>query len=499
MPNAKRALVIVMGSLIAACFSATKPLDSTQTGNPPVIDTERVALRVTSSDVRVSGEPGAVEPGGAKVEVKNLTTGMSFTTEAAADGSFDLEVMGSENDAYSVRAKSGGRTSSPVFVIRGTAAVGDGRDGTLSCEQRNTLAGELLMQAAESADRSCMVDADCAPVVARASCYAPGCWYAYVSQLGQSQIERVGRDIDSNLCAEYAADDCSHPLPKCMQPAAAVCLMGECGSSAPAQPEEPPPSCNSLALKAGARFDTAFHAANRSCMVDSDCVRAPVRLSCREDCALTEGFSQAGAAEIEAAVSEIEAAECSEFKALGCSARAPICDSSALQIACVENVCTSRMPPNVIPDCVVCLEDTVQWTWHPGPGIEDGGRVEPCATYMRHRSNAMTGEEVSCETELVACNAFTSTGAISTALYHRDVRDALMSSQNPVSFGNTRSGDIFTIMIGMHQLELGGSCEGAPPNCIPVPEGVQELRDLLQQIDQAFSGPMGPCASFGGN
>jgi hypothetical protein len=48
----------------------------------------------------------------------------------------------------------------------------------------------------------------------------------------------------------------------------------------------------------------------------------------------------------------------------------------------------------------------------------------------------------------------------------------------------------------MQQIEVGGSCEGAPPNCIPAPEGVQALRDLLQQIDQALSGPMGQCPGF---
>jgi hypothetical protein len=231
-------------------------------------------------------------------------------------------------------------------------------------------------------------------------------------------------------------------------------------------------------------------------MVDSDCVRAPVRLSCREDCPVTDAFSQAGAAELEAAVAEIEAKECSEFETLGCSASAPMCDSSPPEFKCVQNVCTTRIPPNTIPDCVLCLENTLQWTWHSGPGIDDGSRVEPCATYMRHRSNAMTGEEASCETELVACNAFTSTGAIRTALSHHDVQDALRSSQSPASFGNTRSGDVLTITIGMQQIEVGGSCEGAPPNCIPAPEGVQALRDLLQQIDQALSGPMGQCPGF---
>jgi hypothetical protein len=498
MPNAKHLLVIVVGSLIAACFSANKPLDSTQTGNPPVIDTERVALRVSRSDVRVIGAAGAVEPGGAKVEVKNLTTGMSFTTKAAADGSFDLTISGSENDAYSVSAKAGGRTSNPVFVIRGTAAVGDGRDGSLSCEQRNTLAGELLTQAADGADRNCTTDADCSPVIAGASCYSPGCSFAYVSELGRAQIERVGRDIDANLCAEYAVDGCSHALPKCTAPAPAACLMGHCGSSVPPA-EEPPPSCSSLALRALARLDDAVQAADRSCMVDSDCVRAAVNLSCREACPLAAGFSAAGAASVEAAAREIEANVCSEYNALGCSPEASMCNMNMYELACVDYKCTPRLsmqpPVTNLPDCVVCLKDYVQWESHEGPAIESRSYVQPCASYERHRFNGMTGDEVTCTTQLVACNAFTSTGAISTALAQSDVQQAVNSPDNPVKFGNTNTG-FFRVTIGMHQIELGGSCEGAPPSCIPVPKGLDDLRTLLQQIDAAFASPMGPCAAI---
>jgi hypothetical protein len=494
MSNGKIGVVVVVGSLIAACFSATKPLDSTQTGNPPVIDTERVALRLSSTDLRVIGEPGAVEPGGAKVEVKNLTTGMSFTTEAAADGSFDLAVTGTANDAYSVRAKAGGKTSSPVFVLRGTAAIGDGRDGSLSCEQRNTLAGELLSQTSESADRICTVDADCAAVVARASCYAPGCTYAYVSARGRAEIESVSRDIDANLCADYEADGCSHALPKCMEPATAVCAMGRCEGSTPAQSEEPAPSCNSLALKAGKLLDDAIQAADRSCMVDADCMSARVHVSCREECAFAAGVSRSGLDTLDAALSRIEAQECGQFETLGCQIAGRVCGTSQPDIGCIQNQCMARMPPSELPDCVVCLETSLQWQLHSGPGVEDISTVEPCARYLRHRSAALTGNEYSCETQLRACNAIASTGAISTALAHPDVQSALNSTANPVNFGNIRGDVTFQVTIGMHQLVLGGSCDGAPPDCIPVPPGVQALRETLQQIDGGLSGPMGPCA-----
>jgi hypothetical protein len=381
-------------------------------------------------------------------------------------------------------------------VIRGTAAVGDGHDGSLSCEQRNALAGELLSRAAEDADRSCAVDADCAPVVARASCYAPRCSYAYVSERGRGEIERVSRDIDANLCADYEADACSHPLPKCMQPPAAVCLMGHCASTAPAATEEPAPSCNGWALKAGKRFNDAFQAADRSCMVDADCTRAPLRVSCREDCPLVEGLSQAGLDSLEAALLDIEAQECSEFEALGCRASVPTCDTSDLEIGCIQNVCTTRTPPNSIQECVLCLENQVQWESLSNARIIDTSTVEPCATYWRHRFNGLTQNEFSCDTELVACNAIASTGAIATALAHPDVQAVLNYPENPVHLGDTRDGGFFQVSVGLHQVVLGGSCEGAPPDCAPVPAGVDALREVLQQIDQVLRGPMGPCAGI---
>lgn len=384
MTNAKLMLWIAAGSLLAACFQANKPLDSTQTGNPPVIDTARVALYLTSDELRVIGEPGAVDPGGAKVEVTNLRTGKSFTTQAADDGSFDVEVAGSETDAYGVRAKSEGRASAPVFVIRGNAAVGDGRDGSLSCEQRNTLAGELLTQAAKTADRSCKADTDCAAIVAGASCYAPACWFAYVSERGNDEIEGVSREIDANLCADYETDSCSHPLPKCATPPAAVCAMGQCTSAVATAPTD---------------------------------------------------------------------------------------------------------------SCVVCLENELNWQSlsQTNGRIVDSSRAIPCASYTRYHYDETTGEERRCETPLQACNAITSTGAISTAVADPDVQQLLAEPESTVIRGNARERGLFQVMIGKKWIELHGSCDGAPPDCVPVPPGLEKLRELLQQIDHALASDMGPC------
>ncbi len=161
-------------------------------------------------------------------------------------------------------------------------------------------------------------------------------------------------------------------------------------------------------------------------------------------------------------------------------------------------MCTQEVPPNGLPECVICLENSVQWESNPGVGVTDVSSAAPCADYHRKRIDALTGNEFDCEAQLVACNAITSTGAISAALADSDVQRVLTNPENPVRLGNTRQGDIFRITIGMRQLELSesGSCEGAPPDCAPVPPGVERLREVLQQIDSALSNPMGPCAGI---
>jgi hypothetical protein len=231
-------------------------------------------------------------------------------------------------------------------------------------------------------------------------------------------------------------------------------------------------------------------------MVDADCRPVPLRISCRADCPLTVGFSQAGADAVEAAMRDIEAQECGEFEKLGCQISDPTCSMNDLDVHCVQNVCTQDTPKHDIPDCVICLETSLQWESesNPGVGVTDRSRVEPCAYYHRKRIDPRTGNEFDCETELVACSAITSTGAISTALADSDVQAVLNSPENPVRLGNVRQGEIFRIMIGMRLLELSdASCEGAPPDCVPVPAGVQRLRETLQQIDRALSGPMTAC------
>jgi hypothetical protein len=56
--------LLCLGQL-EACFSAHGgPKDSTETGNPPAIDTKLVTLKVSADMVHIAGAKGAVTPGG---------------------------------------------------------------------------------------------------------------------------------------------------------------------------------------------------------------------------------------------------------------------------------------------------------------------------------------------------------------------------------------------------------------------------------------------------
>ncbi|HMI91028.1 MAG TPA: hypothetical protein VK509_06670, partial [Polyangiales bacterium] len=127
------ALAAVVPLMLLACAdshpdregSGVVPQDSTETGNPPVIDIARIALVVTRDEVHVTGERGAVTPGGVKVEVENLASGEVESGDVARNGSFDVAVEGSFDDTYLLRAQGASAVppSAPVYLYRGGAMV----------------------------------------------------------------------------------------------------------------------------------------------------------------------------------------------------------------------------------------------------------------------------------------------------------------------------------------------------------------------------------------
>jgi heat shock protein HslJ len=96
---------------------------STDTGNPPVIIGQKLRLAESDLGVIVIGEPGAVTAG-AQVEVVNVSTNRSQTTTAASNGSFEVEIEGTLEDEYRVRANLGGQSSSTSLSSSGAGQTG---------------------------------------------------------------------------------------------------------------------------------------------------------------------------------------------------------------------------------------------------------------------------------------------------------------------------------------------------------------------------------------
>ena len=86
------------------------PKNSTETGNPPVIDLGRIALAMERDQLHLVGQPRAVMPGSAELEVERLATGDVQSGRAERDGSFDLVVDGTLADSYRLRARTRGVT-----------------------------------------------------------------------------------------------------------------------------------------------------------------------------------------------------------------------------------------------------------------------------------------------------------------------------------------------------------------------------------------------------
>ena len=467
---------------LAACTNTHGPKGSTQTGNPPLLDRARVTLEVGAADVHITGEPGAATPGGATIEITNLTTGQIIEGRAAPDGSFDVRVDGSPNDAFVVRVSANGEQSAPVYVVRGGAEIA-GEDGSLTCDQYTELAHAVLEASAAAADRSCNSSADCMTVPLSAGCVP--CFLASVAVNGVSQVEATLEAIDNGLCASSLVEGCRYPRARCGAPAPPECVAGQCTALSEL-------SCSERHAKAEATLAEAVQAADTRCESDSDCTLLEGATLCGGNCGLGVA-SRAGAAQVQQTLAEINAGLCANFSEDGCKYEPVPCILLPIPPPrCEAGQCTQAGPaPDAgTPDCTTCFAETLVWGLNGGlRAFEDVSELAPCAHYThRRRPYGDPGvDELSCDRDLVACNSVASTGAVMTALGHADVQRAL--GESPVLYGTDPrgvDGTVFRMLLGDKMIEVGGSCEGAPPTCMPAPPGVVMLVELLQNIDAAM-------------
>lgn len=226
-PRVRCGLLALALCLGGCSLAHNGPMEGTETGNPPLIDSTLLTLVVSSDEVHITGDPGAVSPGGTPLEIVSSFSGDAFHGTAAADGSFDIAVSDAPLDTFEVRAVSGDTSSNAVYVARGASAVTSGSSHALTCDQRTMLASSQLNAVAKSADTSCTIDLECWMDSSGSSCTHHCSTYALSTQ-GQADLQAARDAINGGVCKDFAADDCTVIEPPCEAPGYPSCVAGTC-------------------------------------------------------------------------------------------------------------------------------------------------------------------------------------------------------------------------------------------------------------------------------
>jgi hypothetical protein len=489
-----------------ACTSAHGPSTSTQTGNPPVLDLRRIMLEVSNSEVHIVGEPGAVKPGGTKIEIENLSTGEVVVVTAADDGSFDARVGGSLDDEFEVRAINQHGHSEPVHVTRGGAIVGP-RDGGVrpmidagsdasaqACADRaaaSSAPSALAWETLRTADTSCQVATDCALVSERRACVLECGPPMAVTKAVQAAYHAELEAIRDDLCSGFPDDGCA-PGVSCSlliaYPSEAHCASGTCAVLPLA------PDCTTGNRIAGEIVEQILVHADNSCTSDDDCVKYDPSNVCYQACG-PGAVSRAAKAEVEAANERIDIGLCSAFESDGCVAPSLPCQPLApFTPSCSNGTCEAKTI-----ECDACLTENIAWGRVANLNVGDESRVEGCRSYSRRRDSTMGPgvEPVTCQGELSACESDGfSTVPLLFALADEDVRVAL--SQGAAVFGDIGPVDYqpLFITVGSASIQLRYPCEPEQMDCARTPRGVQALADLLKAIDDSMATTQ--CPQFAG-
>ena len=109
-------LIAICPPLLGHCGGALE--HGTETGNPPVVEQQKLHVVLHDDGVEVVGEAGAVSHG-ATVTVTNTRSGDRAEAIARADGSVNVSVPGTLADEYEVTVASSGGSQ----TVRVTAST----------------------------------------------------------------------------------------------------------------------------------------------------------------------------------------------------------------------------------------------------------------------------------------------------------------------------------------------------------------------------------------
>jgi hypothetical protein len=240
MVEARKCRGALCAALLAACACSVthvgrddedpiRPDDSTETGNPPVIDITRVALVIKQDEVHVVGEPGAVMPGGILVKVERVATAVVETGQVAEDGSFDVRVEGELFERYRLRAvrEEPAAVSDTVSIDRGGADI-----TPLSCEQIEQQLDERFAQFPAVIDAACDRHEDCTALGTPDVCPGSTCVNVAIAYADRGGVRGSLDAVANWLCAEHERAECRSDLPSCPAPGPAACVAGLCRNCA---------------------------------------------------------------------------------------------------------------------------------------------------------------------------------------------------------------------------------------------------------------------------
>jgi hypothetical protein len=201
-------LIAVCPPLLSRCGGALE--HGTETGNPPVVEQQKLHVVLHEDGVEVVGEAGSVSPG-ASVTVTNTRSGDHAEAIARADGSVNVSVPGTLMDEYEVTVSSGGGSQS-VRVTAASAgdststnAASTNADAGLSerstCNNLETALVQRVQADYAAADQSCQSVADCTDSARTLSCYA-GCYSFTVSASAAAATQTAIEQDIAPLCSQ---------------------------------------------------------------------------------------------------------------------------------------------------------------------------------------------------------------------------------------------------------------------------------------------------------
>lgn len=335
--------------------------ESTDTGNPPFIDTSRVRIVAGDGTVTVTGEPGAAKAG-TSIRVKNVTTGAVQNGDVGPNGSFALTIAGTANDEYSIQivgvagsqslhvetgpdgseldASAGGDAGFPYELLTCSQPGADPEplEGSWAAPECGHVMNEVNCRAAQvvaGIDTTCDTDEDCVAV-------RPGCGYfcEQTYAVSKSQADAVNGAMDAMLQDVCSLVSCGgHP--PCPSPAVTECIEHQCQalgvglfepepSSAgpmpsaasvfyptscddPVPPEEPVSACDVASNDAACAFAKLGRAVV-PCVTDEDCSFVFPQIECGTYCFAPVPAAADGVESVQAEIDAISAEVCADVE-----------------------------------------------------------------------------------------------------------------------------------------------------------------------------------------